>query len=174
MIICAGKSESFAFARSIGVGLVDASINLSEICIKEKPNELLFVGSCGIYKNGQIFDIFESKNGTNIEISSLENNSYTPFEQKIINDVSCETLINSSTFITTNQTLAYKMSDMGCDIENMEFYSVLAVAKKFDIPANGIFVATNFCNDNAHSDFIKNHKKAKEILEKYLIEKGLI
>ena len=56
----------------------------------------------------------------------------------------------------------------------MEFFAVLKVAQKFQIPAYGIFVATNFCDKNAHADFIKNHEQAKKELEKYLKQKEII
>ena len=56
----------------------------------------------------------------------------------------------------------------------MEFFAVLKVAQKFQIPAYGIFCATNFCDSNAHADFLKNHAAAKENLTKYLKTKALI
>ena len=56
----------------------------------------------------------------------------------------------------------------------MEFFAVLKVAQKFEIPAYGVFVATNFCNENAHADFLKNHQRAKNELEKYLKQKEII
>ena len=56
----------------------------------------------------------------------------------------------------------------------MEFFAVLKVAQKLQIPAYGIFVATNFCDKNAHADFIKNHEQAKKELEKYLKQKEII
>ena len=62
------------------------------------------------------------------------------------------------------------MFEKGYFLENMEFFSVLKVAQIFKIPAYGIFVATNFCDENAHADFIKNHVKAKELLTKYVKE----
>ncbi len=46
----------------------------------------------------------------------------------------------------------------------MEFYSILTVANRFKIPSLGIFVITNYCDEFAHKDFIKNHDKAKKIL----------
>jgi nucleoside phosphorylase len=48
--------------------------------------------------------------------------------------------------------------DNGVGIENMEFFSILSVAKEFEIPVAGIFVITNYTNENAHEDFLKNHK----------------
>ena len=56
----------------------------------------------------------------------------------------------------------------------MEFFSVLSVAKEFEIPAFGIFVVTNYTDSNAHEDFVKNHKSAMEKLIKYLEEKNII
>ena len=115
--------------------------------------------------------IYESSVGANVEISSIENRSYSPIECEISSIVSRGTIkINSSNFITTDKNLAHKMFENGYFLENMEFFSVLKVAQIFKIPAYGIFVATNFCDENAHADFIKNHAKAKELLTKYVKE----
>ncbi|KEA45354.1 purine nucleoside phosphorylase [Campylobacter mucosalis] len=174
MIVCAGKSESFDFATPIGVGLVESAINLTEILCKKMPNRIIFIGSAGLYKEGNLFEIFESQNAANIEISLLDAKSYVPVPQEIFNDVSHETFINSSNFITKDEASAHKLFNLGAYAENMEFFSVLSVAKKFQIPARGIFIATNFCNENAHKDFITNHTLAKDILCEYLEHKGII
>ena len=139
------------------------------------PSEIIFIGSAGLYKDGEIFEIYESSSVANIEISSLENKSYSPIESKIASIVPRGTCkVNSSNFITTDQNLAHKLFDRGYFLENMEFFAVLKVAQKFQIPAYGIFVATNFCDKNAHADFIKNHEQAKKELEKYLKQKEII
>lgn len=139
------------------------------------PSEIIFIGSAGLYKEGEIFEIYESSSVANIEISSLENKSYSPIESKIASIVPRGTCkVNSSNFITTDQNLAHKLFDRGYFLENMEFFAVLKVAQKFQIPAYGIFVATNFCDKNAHADFIKNHEQAKKELENYLKQKEII
>ena len=139
------------------------------------PNEIIFIGSAGLYKDGQIFEIYDSSAAANIEISSLENKSYSPIESEIASVVPRGTCkVNSSNFITTDQNLAHELFSRGYFLENMEFFAVLKVAQKFQIPAYGIFVATNFCDKNAHADFIKNHEQAKNKLEKYLKQKEII
>ena len=139
------------------------------------PSEIIFIGSAGLYKDGEVFKIYESSVAANIEISSLENKSYSPIESEIASVVPRGTCkINSSNFITTNQNLAHELFDRGYFLENMEFFAVLKVAQKFQIPAYGIFVATNFCDKNAHADFTKNHEQAKKELEKYLKQKEII
>jgi nucleoside phosphorylase len=50
----------------------------------------------------------------------------------------------------------------------MEFFSVLRIAQEFDIPAGGVFCVTNYCNEDAHADFLKNHDKAKELLGEHV------
>ena len=137
----------------------------------QMPEKIVFVGSAGLYKDGEILQIYESSVGANVEISSIENRSYSPIECEISSIVSRGTIkTNSSNFITTDKNLAYKMFEKGYFLENMEFFSVLKVAQIFKIPAYGIFVATNFCDENAHADFIKNHSAAKELLTKYVKE----
>ena len=139
------------------------------------PREIIFIGSAGLYKDGEVFEIYESSVAANIEISSLENKSYSPIESEIASVVPRGTCkVNSSNFITTDQNLAHKLFARGYFLENMEFFAVLKVAQKFRIPAYGIFVATNFCDENAHEDFIKNHEQAKKELEKYLKQKEII
>jgi len=139
------------------------------------PSEIIFIGSAGLYKDGEVFKVYESSVATNIEISSLENKSYSPIESEIASIVPRGTCkVNSSNFITTDQNLAHKLFDRGYLLENMEFFAILKVAQEFHIPAYGIFVATNFCDKNAHTDFIKNHEQAKKELEKYLKQKEII
>lgn len=178
MIISAGQNEIFSFSLPMGVGLMDMSINLTKFLCENRqnlPSEIIFIGSAGLYKEGEIFEIYESAVAVNIEISSLENKSYSPIEGEIASVVPRGTYkVNSSNFITTGQSLAHKLFDHGYFLENMEFFAVLKVAQKFQIPAYGIFVATNFCDKNAHADFIKNHEQAKKELEKYLKQKEII
>ena len=167
LFLCAGNGEVWDFAKSIGVGLVSSAMNLTKILVRNSSFEkVIFVGTCGLYKKGEIFDIIKSKTAVNIEISELLGLSYSPLNC----DVPHETKINSSNFITTDKSVASKFYERGLVAENMEFFSVYKVAKSFGIPVFGVFCATNFCDENAHNDFIKNHKKAMDILENYIIK----
>ncbi|MDX4070185.1 purine-nucleoside phosphorylase [Aliarcobacter skirrowii] len=177
MIVSAGKQESFSFAKAIGVGLVESAINLTKICLFNRPEFILFIGSAGSYGNHNIFDIVESKNSSNIELSFLQNFAYTPIDNAVRIDTALtnsEVIVNSSNYISTNQILSKDFLQYNVELENMEFFSVLSVAKEFEIPAFGIFVVTNYTNENAHSDFIKNHKEAMNKLVKYLEDKNII
>jgi len=167
MIICAGNNETFDFATPIGVGLIESAINLTRLCLFDRPEFLLFVGSAGSYGEHKIFDIIESKTASNIELGFLTNDAYSPLDNVIstnINQTKIDVIVNSSNYISTNKELTKKFLNLGIGIENMEFFAVLKVAQEFDIHAGGVFCVTNYTNKNAHEDFLKNHKKAKEIL----------
>lgn len=173
MIICAGEIETFDFATPIGIGLVDVSINLTKICIEQNPDSLLFIGSAGSYGQKKFFEIIESKTACNIENSFLENSSYTPINNKVsfAKDVSRETIVNCSNYITCASKYAKEYLEKDIQLENMEFYAVLKVAERFGIPAGGIFIVTNDCDEYAHEVFKKNHKEAMERLSAYVKEK---
>jgi len=175
-IISAGNSEIFNFAEPIGVGLINSAINLTRLCLFDKPDYLIFIGTAGSYGNKKIFDIIETTSSANIEQCFVEKNCYTPLDNIISfsNNVSRETIVNSSNYITTNEEVAKKYLKLNIDIENMEFYSVMSVAKEFEIPTLGIFVVTNYCNNNAHNQYIKNVEKAKDLLIQRLIDKRII
>jgi len=167
MIICAGNSENFSFAQPTGVGLIETAMNLTRLCLFDKPEFLLFVGSAGSYGDAKIFDIVESKTASNIELSFLSNDAYTPLDNVVsTNNTNVKDIVvNSSNYISTNEELSKKFLKLGIGIENMEFFAVLKIAEEFNIPAGGVFCITNYTNANAHEDFLKNQEKAKELLE---------
>ncbi len=172
MILCAGRNETFDFAKPIGVGLIESATNLTQLILEEKPTFLLFVGTAGSYGRYKIFDIVQSHKASNIELGFLNNLCYTPLISHIETippHVSRETnnlspIVNSSNYITIDDSLAEKMLSQNIELENMEFFSILHVAKKFNIPCSGLFVITNYCNKHAHRDFMQNHQKAKELI----------
>ena len=170
MIICAGNTENFTFAQPMGVGLIETAMNLTRLCLFDKPEFLLFVGTAGSYGGAKIFDVIESKTASNIELAFLSNDAYTPIDNVVTtNETNVKDLIvNSSNYISTNEELTKKFLKLGIGIENMEFFAILKIAQEFKIPAGGIFCITNFTNANAHEDFLQNHDKAKELLEKHV------
>jgi len=172
MVICAGESEQFDFALPVGIGMTDVAINLTRLCLSQKPKFLLFVGTAGSYGEKKVFDIIESKIAANIENSFFKGGSYTPIDNMVSTseDVSRETIVNSSNYITTDKSIGKAYLSKNIHLENMEYYAVLKVAKSFDIPAAGVFIVTNYCDANAHKDFMKNHKEAMLRLTKYMKE----
>jgi len=170
MIICAGNNETFDFAQPMGVGMLETSMNLTRLCLFDKPEFLLFVGSAGSYGDAKIFDIIESKTAANIELAFLSNDAYTPLDNVVTTNTTNikDVVVNSSNYISTNTQLTKKFLKLGVGIENMEFFAVLKIAQEFNIPAGGVFCITNYTNTNAHQDFLKNHEKAKELLDEHV------
>jgi nucleoside phosphorylase len=179
MIVCAGKNETFPFAVPIGVGLIESAINLTRICLFDKPEYILFIGSAGSYDKNKykIFDIIESSSASNIELSFFNDDSYTPIDNVLRSQdikFQSDTIVNSSNYITTNMSFAKEFIQNGIGIENMEFYSVVKIAQEFNIDVRGIFVVTNYTDKDAHQDFISNHKVAIDNLIDYLEKKNII
>jgi nucleoside phosphorylase len=170
MIICAGKTEQFDFAMPIGIGMMNVAINLTKLCLDKKPDYILFVGTAGSYGEKKVFDIIESKTAANIENSFFSGGSYSPIDNVVtsIKDVSRETLVNSSNYITTNKEIGKHYVAQNIHIENMEYFAVLKVAQYFGISAGCIFVVTNYCDENAHEDFLKNQEEAMKKLDVYV------
>ena len=180
MILCAGRNEIFDFAKPVGVGLIESASNLTRLILEEKPAFLFFVGTAGSYGHYQPLDLIYSHRAANIELGYLQEQCYTPLKNIIESDsiyVSRGTthispIINSSNYITTNSALANTLFEKGFELENMEFFSIVSVANQFHIPCSGLFVVTNYCNNNAHNDFIQNHAKAKELITLH-VEKNM-
>lgn len=170
MFICAGESETFNFAKPMGIGMIDMSINLTKLCSTTPPSFIFFVGTAGSYGEHNIFDIVESKTAANIENSFFNAKAYTPIDNMIstAEDVSRETIVNSSNYITTDESLSKHYLSNNIYLENMEFFAVLKVAKAFNIPVAGTFIVTNYCNAKAHQTFLENHTEALKRLTKHI------
>ncbi len=164
MIVCAGRTEQFSFAKPIGVGLIESAYNLSRIILENRPKEILFVGSCGSYGEKKLLDAFYSSTASQMEHAFVNGDAYTPIENKILNNVSHETIVNSSNYITCSKDVSEKFLVAGIDVENMEFYSVLWAAREAKIAAKGFFVVTNYCHENAREEYAANLKTATEII----------
>lgn len=176
LIVCAGEMESFQFATTIGIGMVEPAINLTKILLnlKQLPKKIIFIGSCGIYGNENLLKIYQSSLAFNYEISGIMGLSYTPIKINLPNVSQKTILINSSNFITNSAEISKKFKNLGFTAENMEAYSIKCVALKFGIEFESILCATNYCDGNAHENFIQNYPKAKENIIKYLKSKGII
>jgi nucleoside phosphorylase len=176
MIVCAGDIETFDFATPIGIGMVNSAINLTRLCLLSPPEFLLFVGTVGSYGRQEIFDILHSRVASNIEHSFLLNSGYTPLDNVVssVDNPDGDLIVNSSNYITKSSKMSEKFLKLNLELENMEFFSVISVAKEFNIPVGGVFIVTNYCYEDAHQQFIKNHKEAMERLESYLKDKGIV
>ncbi|MDR2151482.1 MAG: purine-nucleoside phosphorylase [Helicobacteraceae bacterium] len=170
MIVCAGKSERFDFALPIGVGLINAAINLTQLCLIQRPKFLLFIGTAGSYADYKPLRIVTSQGAANIELSLLQHQSYTPIDNVLLSAgdlVPHQTIVNSSNYITTDENAAKLMKARGIGLENMEFFSVISVAREFGIGAGGVFCVTNRACADAHDQYDAHHKEALDLLDKY-------
>ena len=177
MFVCAGNNETFPFAVPVGVGLIESTINLTRLVLFDRPDFLIFVGTAGSYGKYQPFDIVESSIASNIELAFWEKRAYTPIDNVIEayrdEAVSRETMpiVNSSNYITTDKTSWNNFRKHRIELENMEFFAVLKISQEFTIPVHGIFVVTNYCDQNAHTTFLQNHERAKQRLTEYIYDK---
>jgi len=174
MIICAGKNETFPFAHPIGVGLVESAMHLTQLVLLDRPEFLLFIGSAGSYGSHQIFDIIQSRGATQIELALFEGSAYTPLDNAITSEgleIEHQGMINSSNYITTSKKYWPAFAKHGIVAENMEFFSVLRVAQEHNIPAGGIFVVTNYCDQSAHESYMRNYPEAMRRLQTFIKER---
>ena len=119
------KKWTISFADAIGVGLIESTINLTRVCLFNKPEYLLFIGSAGSYGNHQIFDIVESKRASNIELGFLTQSAYTPLDNVLESEnkfARNDTIVNSSNYISTNETLCKEFWIMELELKIWNFF----------------------------------------------------
>jgi nucleoside phosphorylase len=132
---------------------------------------ILFIGSAGSYGNASIGEIHTSSKAYNVELSSLLKKSFTPIEDFVeIGNVPHGTSVNSSNYITSSKESSELFLSSGLEIENMEAFSFLSVAKEFGLDAEVVLIVTNYCYDDAHKEYLSNLKHSMKKLEEYVRE----
>ena len=191
LILCAGGNEKFSFAKNIGIGLVEPCLKLPLLLQEFKPLKLVFIGTCGLYdEKDELLQIYQSQHAFNIEFSKLSNAFYSPaqceinwdkkLEKKEPNEtlaefVSQETLkSNSSNYICADKKAAAEFLKLGLRLENMEIFSLLSVAKFYELELTCFLCASNYCDEKAHESFLKNHIECKKRLSAFLEEQNYI
>lgn len=133
-----------------------------------------FVGgeNLGDKESGQKNVSYETSEQT---LKSIQNQKVENQQKSMRNSVvakqinqSKQVIVNSSNYITTDEDNANQMARAGILLENMEFYAVMKVAQSFGVPAMGVFCVTNYCDENAHRDFLANHSIARHKLEDFI------
>ncbi len=171
MIVSAGGVETFTNVLPIGIGLIESSINLTRAILFNRPDFIIFLGTAGSYGEFKIGEMVHSNSASNIELSFLDKNSYTPIDNVITQN--SKVIVNSSNYITTSKKHSETFLKLGIGLENMEFFSVIRVAKEFNIRAKGIFFVTNYCDENAHKEYFKNYQMAIKSLQSVVYENSI-
>lgn len=189
LILCAGGNENFSFAKSIGIGLIEPCLKLPRLLHEFKPSKLVFIGTCGLYDSkAELFEIYQSQHAFNIEFSKISNAFYSPAQCEVnwgkkaqkLSDISSDFVSqetiksNSSNYICADKKAAAEFLKLGLKLENMEIFSLLSVAKFYDIELDCFLCASNHCDEKAHESFLKNHAECKKRLSEFLEQEKYI
>lgn len=124
----------------IGIGKTNASMNMTKIIIEENPDLVINFGSCGNlqkYKVGEVIEVGETYN--NIDVRPFAEYGCTP-ENNIceikLSDSGIKCFSTDQIYDNTRTDYAEKYLEMiaGCDIVDMECYSLAYVCKQRGIP----------------------------------------
>lgn len=152
----------------LGVGYLEAALNLQQIIQQQKITEIIFIGTAGSYHNNlQIGDI------VSVTKSSLLlglNKAYAPIDYESFmasnTDVQfVSVMCLSSLEITSDEASSkqiYQHYQEQYLVENMELYGVAKVANMNNIPWSAYLGITNYTNANAHQDWLEHNVRVSE------------
>lgn len=171
---------NFNFAI-VGIGLVQASIKtcaaIKNLSKKKKiapaSIQLIFIGSVGsIDDTIPILSLVSANKSVLVEPASFEGKTFLVDKMNreqfsadcLFKNLASTEIVSTSLGITIDPELAKKISmETGATCENLELFGVASTAQEFAVAWSSLSCVTNHLNQQAHSDWLKNHEKAAEV-----------
>jgi len=158
----------------VGIGKTNASMNMTEFILKEKPDLVVNFGSCGNLKRNKVGEIIEvGEVYNNIDVRPFAEYGCTPenniCEIKLL-DSGSRCFSTDQIYDNTRVDYAQKYLDMieFCDIVDMECYSLAYVCKQRDIP----FYSYKWVSDDGNVDtWEENASIGFQNFKEYFLEK---
>jgi hypothetical protein len=198
LIVCAFEPEADLLIREGfnvlvgGIGFLRNALTLQDYLLKNPAiNEIIFIGSAGIYPTGRLRPYTEndirfchSNLYTNTELSVTEGRAKAPdiilercetisgpIAEKVKAALSSENaVINSVQSITLDLIIPAKNETVSvADAENMEVYGTAFVSKMFNKNFTSFLALTNNVCSDGSQQWQKSHKKLSEYLQSELI-----
>ncbi len=122
-----------------GIGKINSAMNLTEIILNEKPDLVVNFGSCGNLQKHKVGEVI--KVGTvynNIDVRPFSEYGCTPETPNCelkLSDSGIKCFTTDQIYDNTRTDYAEKYLEMvaGCDIVEMECYSLAYVCKKYGV-----------------------------------------
>ncbi len=162
--------------EALGIGYLDAALNLERIIKKNDLKQIIFLGTAGSFnKNHDEIVEVESTEllniGSNLDISyPAKHGRYEVYktEKKLSDLKTCHCLTTAE--ITKDSAFAELISKKYDDeilLENLELYGLAKVASEAGIPWNALLGVTNSIGENAHEEWKVNHERVSKNLCDY-------
>ncbi len=158
---------------SLGIGFLDAALNLEKLLRSQTIEQIIFIGTAGSYNKALLIGEIVSVNSTAaLNLGALLGLAYVPAKQESFKLEAFKdfksALCFSSLEISREEIIAEKLIVQNSAekflVENMELYGVAAVAAKNKIPLKSLLGITNYINPNAHEDWKVNNLEVSEKL----------
>jgi len=152
---------------ALGVGYLDAALNLERILAKDEEVEnIIFIGTAGAYsKTIEIGTLVEVTRVALLNFGTVDQKAYVPkaydeyhcfpsFDKKIKKASCLSNLeITKDTKVSKRVMDHFQSRDL---VENMELYGVAKIANHYKKPLSSLLVVTNNTNVDAHDDWKEN------------------
>lgn len=169
----AGEPEGLSIATA-GVGLIDAGIAAAEAIQRFAPKEIVYLGTCGAYRGGDltIGSVVVARNAVLGSGDVVRRHMRLPTiipdvvqcDTKLVDRVSRQAgradlprvAVVCTLGITEDNELADDLSNLG-DVENMELYAIIRAAAS--IPVGALLGVTNIVGKGGGFDWRAHYRE---------------
>jgi len=165
----------------LGIGFLDAALNLQQILNKKKFDHIVFLGTAGSYtRDLDLGEIVSVSAVSLLNFATVLGFGYNPvqyptfFAERLFLDQKLKPVqCLSGLEITNNENFAQSIvtdyPESGL-VENLELFGVAKVADAMQIPWSALLGVTNYIAKDAHQQWHERHQEVSEQLCKAFLE----
>lgn len=162
-----------------GVGALAAAATTARLLAEERPERVLFLGTCGTYDDRlAVGDFISASRVTAISLDELEARAYRP-SIEISHWQAGWTLpfqghtVAITPAITQTEAGARLLAAVAT-AEHLELAGVFEACRSADIPVAAALVVVNRVGPNAHAEWKANHSEGSRRLMEALLQCGVL
>lgn len=158
-------------ARVVGIGGLEAALNMPQLLDSIQPTHVLFMGTCGV------FDASKFPLGSFVEVRSAvvrnfgEQQGHVFNLPNIVSNWTASFLLNKHPLVTAVAPAAITLTHLAAqelmlhgDVENLEVASIFAACHKAGVPVGACLAISNEVNEQGHAQWLECHDRVMKEL----------
>jgi nucleoside phosphorylase len=171
------EDELMIAADTLGVGLVEAAIAMTQCIARHRPGAVVLLGTCGAFAPSSLPNgsVVAAARARVVDVAVLDGLAALPgpmppevafdpaLHDALVEAGAKSVQIANTVGITTNDGLAKRLASSSCDVEHLEAFAVARACAVAGVPCGAALGIANVVGERGRAEWLANHERASAL-----------